>query len=231
MNDIMAYTKNENFKYLVIKASHGNYYGFNLKVMKERTYAMAAWWQRRCGGGVGVEQDWRRRRWHLGGGSGSMAGVAEVLARQWRGWRWQRQRGGGGGGGRAVAAQQRQRGGSSMAVVAVRRQRSSRQRGNGVSQCGGSTAVGSMAAVLAVRRQRRWQHAGSGRLGSCGRSLAALQRQRRQQSSRSCTAAARRHSGDKDTGGNSNCGGNTNKQQLTKRGSGNGNRNNDCNDK
>jgi hypothetical protein len=43
MNDIMEYTKNENFKYLVIKASHGNYYGFNLKVKKERTYATAAW--------------------------------------------------------------------------------------------------------------------------------------------------------------------------------------------
>jgi hypothetical protein len=40
MRDIMDYTKNENFKYLVIKASHGNYYGFNLKVKKERTYAM-----------------------------------------------------------------------------------------------------------------------------------------------------------------------------------------------
>jgi hypothetical protein len=43
MNDIMEYTKNEDFKYLVIKASHGNYYGFNLKVKKEHTYAMAAW--------------------------------------------------------------------------------------------------------------------------------------------------------------------------------------------
>ncbi len=42
MNDIMEYTKNENFKYLVIKASHGKYYGFNLKVKKERTYATAA---------------------------------------------------------------------------------------------------------------------------------------------------------------------------------------------
>ena len=40
MRDIMDYTKNENFKYLVIKASHGNYYGFNLKVKQERTYAM-----------------------------------------------------------------------------------------------------------------------------------------------------------------------------------------------
>ena len=43
MNDIVEYTKNENFKYLVIKASHGNYYGFNLKVKKERTYATARW--------------------------------------------------------------------------------------------------------------------------------------------------------------------------------------------
>ncbi len=40
MNDIIEYTKNENFKYLVIKASHGNYYGFNLRVKMERTYAM-----------------------------------------------------------------------------------------------------------------------------------------------------------------------------------------------
>ena len=40
MSDIMDYTKNENFKYLVIEASNGNYYGFNLKVKKERTFAM-----------------------------------------------------------------------------------------------------------------------------------------------------------------------------------------------
>jgi hypothetical protein len=39
MNDIMKYAKNENFKYLVIKASHGSYYGFNLKVKMERAYA------------------------------------------------------------------------------------------------------------------------------------------------------------------------------------------------
>ncbi len=39
MNDIMEYTKNENFKYLVIKACHGNYYGFNLKVKLEHAYA------------------------------------------------------------------------------------------------------------------------------------------------------------------------------------------------
>jgi hypothetical protein len=39
MNDIMEHPKNENFKYLVIKASHGNYYGFNLKVKTERAYA------------------------------------------------------------------------------------------------------------------------------------------------------------------------------------------------
>ncbi len=31
MNDIMEYTKYENFKYLVIKACHSDYYGFNLK--------------------------------------------------------------------------------------------------------------------------------------------------------------------------------------------------------
>jgi hypothetical protein len=55
MNDIMEYTKNENFKYLVIKASHGNYYRLNLKVKKERTYATTAWQQRRCGSGAGVE--------------------------------------------------------------------------------------------------------------------------------------------------------------------------------
>jgi hypothetical protein len=68
MNDIMEYTKNENFKYLLIEASHGNYYGFNLKVKKERTYATAAWQRRRCGGGAGVER--------IGGGGGSILGVA-----------------------------------------------------------------------------------------------------------------------------------------------------------
>ncbi len=36
----MEYVKNENFKYLVIKASHGDYHGFNLKVKMERAYAM-----------------------------------------------------------------------------------------------------------------------------------------------------------------------------------------------
>ncbi len=47
MNDIKEYTKNENIEYLVIEASHGNYYGFNLKVKKERTYATAVWrWRR-----------------------------------------------------------------------------------------------------------------------------------------------------------------------------------------
>jgi hypothetical protein len=81
MNDIMEYTKNENFKYLVIKASYGNYYRFNLKVKKERTYAMAVWQQPQCSGGAGVEQDWRQGRWHLGGGSSSVAGIAAVLAR------------------------------------------------------------------------------------------------------------------------------------------------------
>ncbi len=40
MNDIMEYGKNENFKYLVIEASHGYYYGFNLKVKTECAYAM-----------------------------------------------------------------------------------------------------------------------------------------------------------------------------------------------
>ncbi len=39
MNDIMEYKENKNFNYLVIKSSHGEYYGFNLKVKKERSYA------------------------------------------------------------------------------------------------------------------------------------------------------------------------------------------------
>ncbi len=81
MNDIMEYTKNKNFKYLVIEASHGNYYGFNLKVKKERTYATAAWQRRQCSGSAGVEQDRRRQRRHLGGDGGSVAGIAAVLAR------------------------------------------------------------------------------------------------------------------------------------------------------
>ncbi len=40
MHDIVEYAKCENFKYSVVKASHGNYYGFNIKVKKERAYAM-----------------------------------------------------------------------------------------------------------------------------------------------------------------------------------------------
>ncbi len=40
MHDIMEYMKSENFEYLIIKASHGDYYGFNLRVKMERTYAM-----------------------------------------------------------------------------------------------------------------------------------------------------------------------------------------------
>jgi hypothetical protein len=36
MHDIMEYAKSENFKYLVIEASHGDYYGFNIKVKKNR---------------------------------------------------------------------------------------------------------------------------------------------------------------------------------------------------
>jgi hypothetical protein len=87
MNHIMEYTKNENFKYLVIKAYHGDYYGFNLKVKKECTYAMAVRRRRRCGSGAGAERDWRWQRRHLGGGGGSVAGVAAVLARQRRGQR------------------------------------------------------------------------------------------------------------------------------------------------
>jgi hypothetical protein len=40
MHDIMEYMKSENFKYLIIKASHSDCYGFNLRVKMERTYAM-----------------------------------------------------------------------------------------------------------------------------------------------------------------------------------------------
>jgi hypothetical protein len=40
MNDNMEYTKNENFKYWVIEASCSVYYGFNLRVKMEQTYAM-----------------------------------------------------------------------------------------------------------------------------------------------------------------------------------------------
>ena len=39
MHDIMQYSKSEIFKYLVIEASHGDYYGFNTKVKKEREIA------------------------------------------------------------------------------------------------------------------------------------------------------------------------------------------------
>jgi hypothetical protein len=39
-HDIIEYDKSENFKYLVIEASHGDYYGFNIKVEKERAIAM-----------------------------------------------------------------------------------------------------------------------------------------------------------------------------------------------
>ena len=39
MHDIMQYSKSENFKYLVIEASFGDYYGFNTKVKKEREIA------------------------------------------------------------------------------------------------------------------------------------------------------------------------------------------------
>jgi hypothetical protein len=38
MNDIMEYMKSENFEYLIIEASHGDYFGFNLRVKMERTY-------------------------------------------------------------------------------------------------------------------------------------------------------------------------------------------------
>ncbi len=233
MNDIMEYTKNENFKYLVTRASHGNYYGFNLKVKKECTYATEAWQQRRCGGGAGVEQDWRQRRRHLGGSSGRVAGVTAVLAQQWQGrWRQRQwQHGSSSKGGRAVAAWRRQRSSGSMAVVAVQWQCSGGQRGSGVGQCGGRAAAGSMAVVSAVRWWWHWQHNGGGRLGGCGGNLAALQHQWWQQSSRSCAAAACCHSGDKDTGSNSNGRGTTNNQQSTKRGSSNGDGNANNKDK
>jgi hypothetical protein len=81
--------------------------------------------------------------------SGSTLAAAWGQRAVW--WRcWQR----GGGGGRVVAAQQRQRGNGSVAVVAVWRQCGGGQ-GGGVSQCGGSMAVGSMATVLAAWRWRR----------------------------------------------------------------------------
>jgi hypothetical protein len=42
MHDIIEYMKGENFKYLIIGASHGDYYGFNLRVKMERsTYVMS----------------------------------------------------------------------------------------------------------------------------------------------------------------------------------------------
>ena len=39
MHDIMQCSKSENFKYLVIKASHGDYYGFNTNMKQEREIA------------------------------------------------------------------------------------------------------------------------------------------------------------------------------------------------
>ncbi len=40
MHDITQYSRSENFKYLVIEASHGDYYGFNTSVKKEYEMAM-----------------------------------------------------------------------------------------------------------------------------------------------------------------------------------------------
>ncbi len=40
MHDIIEYAKSENFKCLVIEASFGNYYGFNIKFEKEWAIAM-----------------------------------------------------------------------------------------------------------------------------------------------------------------------------------------------
>jgi hypothetical protein len=118
-----------------------------------------------------------------------------------------------------LAAERWQRGGSSVETAAWQ-----------WWQCGGSPAAGSVAAVLAARQWRRWQHAGGGRLGGCGGSLGASQRQWRQQSGRSCAAAVRCHCGNKDTGSDSDGGVTTNNQQSTKSGSGNGDGNDNNND-
>ncbi len=40
MHDIVEYARNKNYKYLVIEASYGTYYGFNIKVKKEGAIAM-----------------------------------------------------------------------------------------------------------------------------------------------------------------------------------------------
>ena len=40
MHDIVEYAHNESFKYLVIEASFGTYYGFNIKVKKEWAIVM-----------------------------------------------------------------------------------------------------------------------------------------------------------------------------------------------
>ena len=40
MHDIVEYAKNGNYKYVVIEASYGTYYGFNIKVKKEWAIAM-----------------------------------------------------------------------------------------------------------------------------------------------------------------------------------------------
>jgi hypothetical protein len=118
-------------------------------------------------------------------------------------------------------------------LVAERWQRGSSSAATAVWrwwQCSCSAAAGSVAAVLAAQQWQHWQHASGGRLGGCGGSLAALQHQRRQQSGGSCATAAPRHSGNEDTGSDSNGRVTTNNQQSTKCGSGNGNGNNDNND-
>jgi hypothetical protein len=73
MNDIMEYTKNENFKYLVIKASHGNYYGFTSRL--RRNVPMPR--QRGNGGGAAAVLGWSRI-----GGSGS--GILAVAMAEWQ---------------------------------------------------------------------------------------------------------------------------------------------------
>jgi hypothetical protein len=181
--------------------SGGGYYN----VFDMSSYELLSGW-RQCGGSASAAA--RRRR---------------VVWRQC----WQL----GSGGSRAVAARQRQRGNGSVAVVATRLQHGRGQPGGGVGQCGGSVAAGSMAAVLTARRRPCWQHPSGSRLGGCGKSFAALQRQQRQQSGRSCAAAACRHGGNEDTGGNSNGGGTTKNQQSTKSSCGNGDGNDDNNDK
>jgi hypothetical protein len=47
MNEITQYTRSENFKYLVIEAAHGEYYGFNTLVKKTllQTTILGEFWR------------------------------------------------------------------------------------------------------------------------------------------------------------------------------------------